>query len=400
MKKVFSICLLFLFFPSAFGQSLNKSNLVVLDLDKSFSKQEEVPLSKFLENIKFVPLETTAQSIIGRTPRYEVTDEYIIVRNYNTPKQILMFDRKTGKFIREIGKYGRGPDEYLRFSFIPYDPEKKVLYAVNSLRQLVEYDLSGKIVEIIKTPDYVGSGEVIQLSKHQMSFDIMMDNKVFIGYFINILGTENNKLALFTKDAVLKVFPNYQALKTMSHGVMGLMDDNHTFYRHDNKIYYLEVFSDTLFQLTSNSLIPRYYFKMGKYNVTWQINATVDHVKLGDYFYMRDINENNNYLFIKILFKRNLYVGFIDKKTNLITFCKLNGSGDSGFKDDLSGLMDVSPIDITENNEMIYVIQPIDLINWFKKNPKKAAEARKSFPWIKDIDEFSNPVIAIGRCKE
>jgi hypothetical protein len=49
---------------------------------------------------------------------------------------------------------------------------------------------------------------------------------------------------------------------------------------------------------------------------------------------------------------------------------------------------------------MIYVIQPIDLINWFKKNPQKAAEARKSFPWIKDIDEFSNPVIAIGRCKE
>jgi hypothetical protein len=398
MKNVLPICLLFLFIPTLSGQSLNRSTFVVLDLDRAFSKQEEVPLSKFLEDVKYVSLETTPQSIIGRNPHYEITDQYIIVRNYNTPKQIFIFDRGTGKFIREIGKYGRGPDEYMRFSFIPFDPRGKVLYAVNTLWQLIEYDLSGNVVEIIKAPDYTGSGEVIRLN-HDMDFDIMMDDKVFVGYFINLFGEQKNILALFTKDKVLKLFPNYQALKTWSHGAMGLMYDNHTLYRFDNNIYYLEVFSDTLFQLTGNSLIPRYYFKMGNYNVTWQINATADHEKLSNYFYMRDINESRKYIFIKIIFKRNTYLGFLDKNNNRVTFCKMNSSGVSGFKDDVSGLMDVSPVDITENNEMTYVIQPIDLINWFKKYPEKAAKARKSFPWIKDIDEFSNPIIAIGRCK-
>jgi len=85
---------------------------------------------------------------------------------------------------------------------------------------------------------------------------------------------------------------------------------------------------------------------------------------------------------------------------NTVTFCKLNSSGVSAFKDDISGLLDVKPVDITEKKEMIYIIKPIDLIKWFKENPEKAAASRKTCPWIKDIDEFSNPVIAIGSCKE
>jgi hypothetical protein len=400
MKQILTFYLLLLSFPTSFGQNLNKSSLIVFDLEKAFSRQSEVPLSKFLNSINYVTLETNPHSIIGRFAHFEVTDEYIIVRDNSIPKQILLFDRKTGKFIKSIGKYGRGPDEYSRFSYIPYDPDKRVLYAVNSLRQLLVYNLSDSDVEIIKTPDLVASGEIIQLKKQEMSFDIMMDDKIFVGYFINPLGMEKNVLALFTKDEVLKIFPNYQALKTMSHGVGGLMNDNHTIYRQDNKIYFLEVFSDTLFQLTRDSLIPRYYFKMGKSNVTWQINATMDH-KLGmNYFYMLGIDESTKYLFINTLFKGTQYLGYVDKLNNTVTFCKLNSSGVSAFKDDISGLLDVRPVDITEKKEMVYIIKPLDLIKWFKENPEKAAAAKKSCPWIKDIDEFSNPVIAIGSCKE
>ncbi len=400
MRKKLTLYLFLLCIQSSFSQDYTKPNLIVLDLEKALSRQEEVPLSKFVERINYVPLETNPQSIVARNPLVEVTDEYIIVRTYSTPKQILLFDRKSGRFIKEIGKAGRGPDEYSRFSFIPYDPDKKVIYAVNSLRQLLVYDAVGNGVEIIKPPDYAGSGGIVQLNKQEMSFDIIMDDTIFVGYFINILGTEKNLLALFTKDEVLKVFPNYQALNTMSHGVGGLMNDNHTIYKYDNKFYYLEVFSDTLFQLTKNSLIPRYYFKMGKYNVTWQTNATMDHLLGMNYFYMLSIDENTKYLFIGILFRGTRYLGYVDKINNVVTFCKLNSAGVSGFKDDISGLMDVRPVAITENNELVYVIQPAELIQWFKNNPEKASLARKSFPWIKEIDEFSNPVIAIGICKK
>jgi hypothetical protein len=400
MKRILTYYLLLLSFPISFGQGFTKQDLKVLDLEEAYSRQEEVPLSKFLRSIEYVILETNPQSIVGRNAHFEVTKEYIIVRDYSKPLQILLFDRKTGKFIKSIGKSGQGPGEYSRFSFIPYDPGKNVIYAVNSLRQLVVYNISGNDVDIIRTPDYSKDGEILQLRKKEICFDIMMDDKIFVGYFINFFGMEKNLLVLFTKDEVLKVFPNYQVLETLSHGVGGLMNDNHTFYRHDNKIYFLEVFSDTLFQLTRNSLIPRYYFKMGKYNVTWKVNAIMNHILGMNYFYMRGIGESNRFLFIKILFKGTQYLGYVDKWDSKVTFCKLNDVKVSAFKDDISGLLDVRSVDITEKNEMVYIIQPLDLINWLKGNPEKSTAAREKYTWIKGIDENSNPIIAIGICKE
>jgi hypothetical protein len=49
---------------------------------------------------------------------------------------------------------------------------------------------------------------------------------------------------------------------------------------------------------------------------------------------------------------------------------------------------------------MFYVIQPIKLLSWFKENPEKAQLARTKLQWLKNIDEFSNPVIAIAQCKD
>jgi hypothetical protein len=391
MKHILVFYLFIIAFQSSLAQNSVKPDFVTLDLEEAFFRKEEVPLSKFLNNLDYVVLEAGPRSFIGKFAKYEVTDEYIVVRDQFNSDQILVFDRNTGKFIKSVGNYGRGPEEYIRFSYIPYDPDNKVLYALNTSWDLLAYNLMNDDVEIIKVPEFDGS---------YLCVDIMMDDKIFVGYFLNLYGMEKNLLVFFTRDEVLKIFPNHQVLETMSHGVGGLMNNNYTIYRQDNKINFIEVFSDTLFQLTRNSLIPRYYFKMGKYNVTWQTNVTMDHIRGMDYFYMSGIYESTKYLFITTYFKGIPYLGYVDKSNNKVTFCELNGSGESRYKDDISGLLDVRPIDITEKNEMVYTIQPMELLNYLEENPEKAAELRNNNPWINDIDEFSNPVIAIGTFKE
>ena len=77
-----------------------------------------------------------------------------------------------------------------------------------------------------------------------------------------------------------------------------------------------------------------------------------------------------------------------------------NDAGVSGLKDDVTGLMDAVPFSFTGKNEMIWVIQPNELAKWLKSNPEKAALAANRLPWLKDFSEFSNPIIAIGKCKE
>jgi len=96
----------------------------------------------------------------------------------------------------------------------------------------------------------------------------------------------------------------------------------------------------------------------------------------------------------------NDHVFFVEKATNKVTFCKTLESDVPGFKDDISGLMTVIPQGFTPQNEMVWIIQPVQLLKWLKQNPTVAENAFKNLLWLKDIDELSNPVIAIGKSKE
>lgn len=408
MKSFTLILLSILFIQTLSGQGGNKSKVTVLNLEESFSRQQDVPLSRFVDKITYIPLENNPQAMLGGLVYYEVTDEYVIVRQtrYDRTNQILLFDRNTGKFMREIGKNGRGPGEYYNYQFIPFDPVKKEFYAQGLSREILVYDISGRNIDVIKMPKIENKyGEVISLSTKPINFDNMLDDNVFVGYISNSFGIEQIKLVLLTKEGVLKIFPNYQALNAKIDGVLLVSrnSNNHTFYKWNNKLYLLEVYCDTLYEVTKNSLVPRFYFDFGKYNVTWSMRADANDfrgITFKDYFYIRDIDENKNYIIIEILYEGKDYTGFIEKKTNSVTLCKKSISGFSGFKDDISGLMDVRPLGITQKNEMVYVINPLYLMKFLKENPEKAELARTRFPWLKNIDEFSNPIIAIGKCRE
>ena len=118
-----------------------------------------------------------------------------------------------------------------------------------------------------------------------------------------------------------------------------------------------------------------------------------------NYFFIGDIDENDNYVFVQLFFNRVNYTGFIDKKSNEIKFCEEGNSEIYGIKDDINNLMEVSPMQITSKNEIIYLIQPSQLFKWFDENPEEAALAKAKLNWLKDINELSNPIIAIAECK-
>ncbi|MDR2382748.1 MAG: 6-bladed beta-propeller [Prevotellaceae bacterium] len=68
-------------------------------------------LSEIVEDIVFIPLETTEKCLIGRIRSIHCSNDYIIIIDAD-PNQILLFD-KAGKFIRTIGSKGQGPGEYI-----------------------------------------------------------------------------------------------------------------------------------------------------------------------------------------------------------------------------------------------------------------------------------------------
>lgn len=107
------------------------------------------------------------------------------------------------------------------------------------------------------------------------------------------------------------------------------------FYKWASRVSFINAFCDTLYQVTKDSLIPRYFFDWGKYNAPYSKQNVIDR---RNYFVLKDINENKNYIFFWCGYLIKDYTGFIDKKNNSVTFCKISSSDYSAFKDDLSGL--------------------------------------------------------------
>jgi hypothetical protein len=392
VKPLTFVLFIILFIQASSAQNGNKPQFVNLDLAKAFAKQQEVQLSRFVDKVTYLPLETHQEALIPENARYELTDDFVIVKtSAGGIYRILLFDRNSGKFIREIGKQGRGPGEYSYFgnSNIPYNHVKKEIYAFTYSRDIIAYDLSGKNTGIIRVP---GWSDPRWQEGRSVPFpaDNMLDENIFAGYFHNLRGWENRKLVLFTKDGIVKIFPNHMTYIGSSR----YYQYNIHFYNWDNKLYFIEGYCDTIYQVTKESLIPRYYLNWGQYNAPY---SKQNEINPNDYFFTVDLDENDKHIFFKLLFKTTRYLGFVEKSNNSVTFCKKNNSGTSGFKDDISGLMDVIPVDFTQNNEMIYIIQPIKLLNWLKENPEKAQLARTKLQWLKNIDEFSNPIIAIGK---
>lgn len=383
------------------GQKSEESPFQVLDISSAFSKKEEVKLSKFVDEATFVPIETRPDILIGQNARYEVTDSFIIVKNvgFNQTAQILLFDRSTGKFLREIGKAGRGPGEYRNISFIPYNKEKKQIYGDGSSRDLLIYDISGKYVRSISYPTSKDPKAPNDFFANRVySPDIMIDSITFVSYATNFSGWEDKKLVLFTKDTIVKTFPNYLTWTRNNWNVISGMGKPANFYKWNNNLYFIEAFCDTLYKVTQEELIPRYYFDFGRFKADYSKQDEIvrpDQSK--NYFFLYDIDENQDYIFFQLRFNDEVYTGFIDKKTNKATFCETGTSGKSGLKDDLNNLMDIVPLDFTQNSEMVYIIQPSQLFKWFEANPEEAALAKAKLDWLKDLNEYSNPVIAIAK---
>lgn len=94
-------------------------------------------------SMHFVSLETVEKSLIGEVQQLLIQDSFILVSTYEHPKRVLMFNR-TGKFIREIGRNGKGPGEYVRVDNIGVRPEQREIM-VNDPdgRKLLLYDYEG-----------------------------------------------------------------------------------------------------------------------------------------------------------------------------------------------------------------------------------------------------------------
>lgn len=114
-----------------------------IDVLPAFENLTELKVSHLGKNIRYVPLETTDSSLVVGVQVGLLDDKILISSGNRTERHCFLFDRQSGKFIREIAQYGQGPKDY-SLSFPIVHPVTKNLHFRRHIGKLLEYNQEGE----------------------------------------------------------------------------------------------------------------------------------------------------------------------------------------------------------------------------------------------------------------
>jgi len=137
------------------------------------SGEDTLKVSLFADTVFYIPLETTKESFIQFIEQVWMNDTVILL---DSGGKVLMF-RQDGKFIRQIGKQGRGPGEYL--SIFHFDVIRDTVYISSSGRRgFLRYTLDGTFCDEIRLdyqPVYFST-----TADHKLACYVHPDGKIYV----------------------------------------------------------------------------------------------------------------------------------------------------------------------------------------------------------------------------
>lgn len=319
---------------------------------------ESISLSEIASNVEIIILETVESSLIRGITNLEITNQYIFINDAG--RRVLQFDL-SGNFVRQIGKQGRGPDEYSFVYNIAADPNNEILY-VSSQRKILCYDFTGELLFDIKQES---SSEFVTVVNDQLwSISTRLgvesgNNYANITHLTMYDSHGNPSDTLLVKNVELSALQG-----TIFPQAWYISDLGKRQYLYYPVLLQEPVIRDTLYEVKNNRLIPSYKFDFGLKEAS---NSNRKELTI------KNIYRTSNYLFVEYAFKGEqlFFCKVLNRKTR---YNVLNG-----FDDDIhnTGTIQLRPLDLRNN------------VMYFIKDAYEVADR------IDTLSDNSNPVIFI-----
>ena len=401
------------FFLVGCSSPIPTSTIKSIDIEKAFNNHADIFLSDFAHEIEYIQLETLQECVIDRWLKVFTNDKYIVAIAF---QQNYLFDRKTGKFIREIGHYGRGANEYQSTSHaVPFDENRNTIRSSISLLKNIEYDLNGNVVRTLNFPPQTKE------QRHNMWWEMVsLDDQYFVTYARNHSGNEPDKLIVFDGQGnIFTRFPNYHTYEKNPKRAGSFSLDGQIFNKWRNNVFFYENCVDTLYRVTKDELIPYFQFQLGKYNPPYSEKDNLpwgnpdpfgDNEMCNNFFYFQTINESESFLFFSFIYgKRNpvtgyrhLYFGFYDKELGVTKVSEVDHLEKTPVINDLDDFAPLHPYlwSINDSGEMIAYMEAGDIEEWFEENPEKAKKLPEHLKKFSKLTSEDNPVVVILKLKQ
>ncbi|MDR0995723.1 MAG: 6-bladed beta-propeller [Tannerella sp.] len=352
------------------GCGTKSNGIPAIPMDKAVGKIQPLSLSRIAASVEYVPLETNDSSLVPsrRLCDIQAADDYFFL---NCRRSLLEFSRK-GKFIRQIGRQGKGPGEFVALGSILADGQRQALYMLNGSKVLV-YSFDGTFKK------------EINLDTKEMPCQLsLFKGETLAVYVNNFSGQEANRLLLFDRDGhLLKQFPQYERFQMSG---MQIFYNNRYIYPFQGNTYMKEDYNDTVFQVTADKLLPHYLLQLGKYQMPLGKLAGGD-------FLRPLVMETTHYVFLPY----TKWQATKDDKPGLCLYDKPSGKcfevEGGRIKNDLEA--DGLPFKLTttiDDNTLLGVWNAADIADYVTEHP--ALKAR----WG-NISPEANPVLMIVHLK-
>ena len=381
----------------------------VIDVEAGLQNLTTLNVSDFGKTIRYVPLETTDDCLVGNAPLVKVLKNYIVVEVNN---RCLLFDKKDGSFISEIGHMGQDPEAFSS-SYSWADEKEEFLYFTSRPDKLIKYDMKGNFAGKIEIPQPPG-----------LAACYLLTNSEIIGYYNGINSSEKYSLTFLDKEGILKdsIQPVLTKLEETISDVLNISvtkgrtvygnwtktgaividykndkkqiiaADAVTLWNHNGTIRFKENFIDTIYTITERELTPSIVFNTGKWH--WPESERTSKKNNSERVFISDVSETNSFVFfqcIKGLYTSEsiLYNGFYNKSTGEI---KLSKNSDA-IKDDLTEFMPFKPLSASTSGEFVSFIEAFSIMEWIEEHPEAKNNEKLSF--LKDFNDDMNPVIVL-----
>lgn len=390
------------------GGKAKKEVVPVLDFDEALANVEDVKLSEFATSVRYIPLETNQESLVGghNIGDFRVKDGVGFFFRATFQEKIgVRFFSPDGEFIRPIGVKGRAKGEFLFNTVVipSFDRDEIAIGGPNGLAvytleneyvKNVSYDTLSKYNPFVVGYSYIGDG------KYDAVAGLRMNVKD---------GEENLVVPVFGEDgSVERVFPvmeegthQYKFANGPEAGVV--MKNVNIGVRSDfgGNSYYLRAgteHEDTLYMFGKDyRLVPFMVFDYGVYKAAREQGLYPNYLQISNSMIAQI---NDTYLFPITVpaidfpdfekFSETLSkstVLYNPQKYQVRTLSQDKRTGITGFVNDLDGGIPFYP-DVIEGNKMYQVIDAISFIDLaaLSNSPKMKAVAKK-------LGEESNPVV-------
>lgn len=257
--------------------------------------------SKFISDVKFIPLETNEDCIIGNISKVLFSKGKYYILDSKSAKQIFVFD-SLGKFLTHIGKIGKGPGEFIRPVDFCIDNKANYILIIDADRKIIKADLNGNFILEKSSP-----------VQNRPITNIVSDNGIIYAYTgQRMSNVKKVQIIQFDRNLnPMKWLLPYKYPSPLSTGF------NNAFYIFEDKINFISAFNNCMYQVEGGDFIKRFIFNFEGLHLS--LKDLTDEQLLSNntnawFFY--NCVEGNDLIYLPVFEKGRPKYGFLIKRNN------------------------------------------------------------------------------------